>query len=269
MTLQSGTRSDKDRTISLPIEKPSLGTMRQLLPQTALELKARMEDTKQLRERAENLEKNLISAIDSMERMDAASPPKNADTSTFAKNASNVDMEKWTAKSRRQCEELGKRPRYLRHNVYRDDELVSRSCAKWTEIARPLTTIPKSELNNTFANETINRQAHLFEVSTPINVDNLESLLEHHPNPLFVNSVLNGLQNGFWPWADSHIGDYMDVVDESLGDFLDQNELNFICEQRDKEIRMGRFSDSFGEKLFVKSILGQTGRMDRVTNMRL
>jgi hypothetical protein len=38
-------------------------------------------------------------------------------------------------------------------------------------------------------------------------------------------------------------------LDESFGDPKDQRELDFICGQRDKEISMGRFSESFGESL--------------------
>ena len=90
---------------------------------------------KELRTRVESLEQNLMSAIDSMERTDASWQQDNASTSTFAKSASRVDMERWNAKSMRQCEELGKRPRYLRHNVYCDDDLLSCSSAEWTEIA--------------------------------------------------------------------------------------------------------------------------------------
>jgi hypothetical protein len=158
-------------------------------------------------------------------------------------------MERWTAKSRRQCEELGKLPRYLRHNVFRDDGRASRSCADWTEIARPLASVPLLERTNHLANDTINRHPGLFTVSTPINVDNFESLLTNHPNRPFVNSVLDGLRNGFWPWADTHIGEYPDTLDESIGDPRTQSELDFICDQRDKEIKMGRFSDSFGTDL--------------------
>ena len=140
-----------------------------------------------------------------------------------------------------------KRP--LRHNVYHDDDLSSHTCAEWTEIASPLASIPNSELVNDLANKTIKNYSHLFEVHTPINVERFEHLLKNHPNPLFVNSVVNGFRNGFWPWADTHIGDYPDTVDESLGDPKGINELKFICEQCDKEITSGRFSESFGEEL--------------------
>ena len=127
-------------------------------------------------------------------------------------------MERWTAKSMRQCEELGRRPRYLRYNVYRDDEMVSRSCAEWTEVARPLASVPEIEFSNILACQTIDKHPGLFTVSNPIKVDNLESLLVRHPNPHFVKSVLDGFRDGFWPWADTHLGEYPDTLDESLGD---------------------------------------------------
>ena len=158
-------------------------------------------------------------------------------------------MEKWTAKSMRECEQLGRRPRYLRHNVYRDDELMSRSCTEWTEIAPPLASVPAVEFDNTLACSTINRHPGLFTVDTPINIDEFEGLLTNHPNPLFVHSVIKGLRNGFWPWADTHLGEYPDTLDESLPDPKDSRELDFICVQRDKEIEAGRFSSSFGDKL--------------------
>ena len=218
-------------------------------PQTVSEFEVQAEEVAKVRRRAENLEENPISAIASMDQMDVVQPQKSASTSTFAKNVSSVDMEKWTVKSRRQCEDVGRRPRYLRYNVYRDDELLSRSCADWTEIARPLASIPLSEFNNVVANNTINCHPDLFKVTTPINVDTLENLLVRHPNPPFVKSVLTGLRDGFWPWADTHIGEYPDTHDESIGDPSSQRELDFICEQRDKEIKMGRFSESFGEDL--------------------
>ena len=147
---------------------------------------------KQFRKRVEKLEEKQMSAIVSTGRMDVSSQQDSASTSMSAKNASKVDMEKWSAKSMRQCEELGKRPRYLRHNVYRDDDLSSCTCAEWTEIASPLASIPNSELVNDLANETIKNYSHLFEVHTPINVERFEHLLQNHPNPLFVNSVVDG-----------------------------------------------------------------------------
>ena len=208
-----------------------------------------MKEVKEFQEKAESLKRNLMFAIDSMEQMDVAQQPKSASISTSARNANRVDMGKWTAKSMRECEQLGRRPRYLRHNVFRDDEMLSCSCAEWTEVACPLASVPTTEFSNTLACSTIERHPGLFTVDTPINVDEFEGLLTNHPNPLFIQSVLKGLRNGFWPWADTHLGEYLDTLDESLGGPKNQKESDSICAQCDKEIKAGRFSHSFGDKL--------------------
>ena len=91
--------------------------------------------------------------------------------------------------------------------MYRDDEMMSRSCSEWTEITRPFPSVSMVEFSNILACRTINFHPELFTVNTPINVDNFEKLLVNHPNPPFVKSVVNGFRNGFWPWADTHIGD--------------------------------------------------------------
>src|ERR1700678_3685345 len=149
----------------------------------------------------------------------------------------------------RECEELGRRPQYLRHNVFRNDELWSRSCAEWTEVARPLPSVPLTEFTNQDATRKIDQNPQLFVGDTPININNFEKLLSRHPNRPFLRSVVNGFRHGFWPWADTRVGEYPYMVDESFGDPRNQRELDFICEQRDKEINMGRFSESFGKNL--------------------
>ena len=106
------------------IETNSCNITNPSLHPTALELKQWVDEVKEVRRRVENLEKNLISAIISIEQMDVVWPLKNANTNTSVKNAKCMDMESWSAKSRRQCEELGKRPRYLRYNVFWDDNIV-------------------------------------------------------------------------------------------------------------------------------------------------
>ena len=127
--------------------------------------------------------------------------------------------------------------------------MMSHSCAEWTEITKSLASVPVVEFSNTLACRTINKHPGLFTIKTPINVEKFENLLGNHPNPLFVQSVLKGLRNGFWPWANTHLGEYPDTLDESIGDPRDQKELEFICSQRDKEIKAGCFSEAFGKDL--------------------
>ena len=116
---------------------------------------------------------------------------------------------------------------------------MSRSCAEWTEIAPPLATVPVVEFSNINACRTIDNHRGLFSVDTPINIDEFSGLLTDHPNPRFVNSVLKGFKDGFWPWADTHVGEYPDTLDESVGDPRGEKEFEFICNQRDKEIEAG------------------------------
>ena len=61
------------------------------------------------------------------------------------------------------------------------------------EIAQPLAMIPDNEQMNDVANDTINNHPHLFKVDTLINVNAFHRLLVRHPNPSFVNSVVDGL----------------------------------------------------------------------------
>ena len=43
----------------------------------------------------------------------------------------------------------------------------------------------------------------LFKITCQIKVDTFEQLLTHHPNQLFVDSIVIGLWEGFWPFADT------------------------------------------------------------------
>ena len=99
-TKQSNIKSDKGKTSCSLIDTNPLDITSPLLHLTALELKQQVEEIKEVRRSVESLEKNLISAIVSMEQMDVVWPLKNANTNTFVKNANNVDMEGWNAKSR-------------------------------------------------------------------------------------------------------------------------------------------------------------------------
>ena len=113
----------------------------------------------------------------------------------------------------------------------------------------PLPPIPSSELANPVATKTIKENPHLFDIVTPIFVDRFYKLLESHPNQPFVESVCRGLQEGFWPWANTHFGEYPNTLDLSLPEPEDPGEAQFLHDQRDHEIFKGRFSESFGDEL--------------------
>ena len=140
-------------------------------------------------------------------------------------------------------------PKYLRHNIWEGNDFFSKSSADWSKTAKPLPPIPKSELANPIVTKTIEENPGLFDIITPINVDRFEELLQSHPNQPFVKSVCLGLREGFWPWADTHSGEYPDTLDLSSPQTDNIDEANFLRDQRDHEILKGRFSEAFGEKL--------------------
>jgi hypothetical protein len=77
----------------------------------------------------------------------------------------------------------------------------------------------------------------------------LEALLSDHPNPLFVASVCLGLQEGFWPWADTLKEGYPTLYDGSRTTPSNITKATFIHKQCNIEIQKGHFSESFGTYL--------------------
>jgi len=175
---------------------------------------------------------------------------------TPVSNANSWGMGKKAALSRREAS-YGLHPKYLRYNVWHAQDrgegniqVESLQClADWTEQAKPLPSVPSSELHNPITLHTINLRPDLFKIVTPINVDRFEALLASHPNRPFVESVCRGLHEGFWPWADTHQGEYPPTVDESLETPDGGPEGDFLRAQRDHERLAERFSGSFGRDL--------------------
>jgi hypothetical protein len=189
---------------------------------------------------------------------DVAAHQSRADIATFAANADNTDTVKRAALSKIDSV-YGMRPKYLRYNLWDNEEgshgndkpvpKTPLDLANWTEIAKPLPTIPPFELENAEAVNTIKDNPELFKIITPVNVDRFEELLKTHPNRPFVESVCKGLREGFWPWANTQHGTYPHIVDESLGMPQKKEEVDFLRAQRDHERSKGRFSGPFGRDL--------------------
>ena len=102
---------------------------------------------------------------------------------------------------------------------------------------------------NTAVTQTINNYPNLFAIVTPINIRRLQSLLINHPNRPFISSILSGLQDGFWPWADTQHRTYPTTMDYYKPCEFEVPIQQFLHNQRDEEIRLGRFSKSFGTDL--------------------
>ncbi|KAJ7728437.1 hypothetical protein DFH07DRAFT_969870 [Mycena maculata] len=144
-------------------------------------------------------------------------------------------------------------PKYMRGMAWKHDQSVSYSrTAHYTEIDEPLPRPPAYELQNTAALRTIHENPDLFHNSRVIKDDRLESLLTRHPNPSFVQSVLAGLRDGFWPWMNTHHDDgYPETWDNSWAPPASVRERDFINSQRDIEVEKGRFSHTFGPDLLL------------------
>jgi hypothetical protein len=104
---------------------------------------------------------------------------------------------------------------------------------------------------NKAAYTTIDNHPELFKIVTPINVDKFEAYLINHPNRAYVDSVCLGLRDGFWPWATHDDPNLWRTYDNSHRSINQAERMNFVREQRDEEIKLGRWSPSFGSKLLT------------------
>ncbi|KAH9970694.1 hypothetical protein BGW80DRAFT_1327507 [Lactifluus volemus] len=137
-------------------------------------------------------------------------------------------------------------PRFLRGFVWKDSTSSHFVCpsAVASESAPPLPSPPSSILSDPSTVSALSDHSHLFRVVTPIKIDRFASLLSSHPNRAFVDSVINGLRNGFWPPADDDPNSY-----RSSRDFpqrpLSPSSLDFVRSQCEEEESLGRFSEPF------------------------
>lgn len=174
-------------------------------------------------------------------------PTHHADTSTHAVNVEKRDTRAQTVQIERN--EAGLQPKYLRYNLWTADQEHPMTIADWSETAVPLPRPPTSEINNPAIADTLSTHSHLFSVNTPIQTDHFELLLTDHPNKPFVTSVLTGLREGFWPWANTmNSGFPATHVQEPNGHYDDVHR-DFFRAQLAHEQRCGRYSDSFGNSL--------------------
>jgi hypothetical protein len=143
-----------------------------------------------------------------------------------------------------------KRPRHRRGLIWSPTDATFSPTARSSEYADPVPSPPLSERICSDTATTIKERPDLFKIVTPINVDRFELLLEDHPNPAFVASVCRALREGFWPWADTSDESYPSTNDNSmLTSEKTDVQLQFIADQVEEEIRLGRFSASFGTEL--------------------
>jgi len=140
------------------------------------------------------------SATSSIPMQDALTHPANIVTPAKAVERRDMVI---TSAQMGVSSEGGMQPKYLQYNLWGADQSLLITIAEWSESAIPLPRPPMAELENTLFRSALASSPHLFAVITPLNVDHFEILLVAHPNRPFVSSILTGLHEGFWPWADT------------------------------------------------------------------
>ena len=189
------------------------------------------------------------SAFGLMVREGVDSQRQDVSTGMFAKGVEKQDMANCRVPKGIEESEFGFRPRYLRHNLWNPDSDPKITVAKWTTTARPLPRPPIAEFDNLPALQTLAERPDLFKIVTPVKVDVLERLTTSHPNRPFVQSVLDGLRYGFWPWAITNREGYPLMHDESKEIHLTDEKREFVLEQIKHEQDLGRVSNEFGRDL--------------------
>ena len=107
-----------------------------------------------------------------------------------------------------------------------------------TEMAPPLPSPPEHLLQDPIINSTLSSLGDAIKVETPFNVDRLEALLVDHPNQPFVQSVMKGLREGFWPFDE---GKWQLELEEVIRNYTSEEpDLEAIWVFRDNEQAAGR-----------------------------
>lgn len=160
-----------------------------------------------------------------------------------------ADMENLHVESESREVVLGLKPKYLRQNLWSPEEESRMVAAEWTVNAEPLPRPPPCEFEILPVQQTLEERPELFQIVSPIRVDVMERLLRGHPNPRFVTSVLEGLREGFWPWATTCLEGYPITHDETKPLFLTAEKESFLRNQLAHEQGLERMSGEVGEEL--------------------
>lgn len=132
-----------------------------------------------------------------------------------------------------------------------DDRAAPKKCFADVSLTHaPVPDVPRTVREDPVVNATLAEHSELFKIVTPINIDRFEALLADHPNQDFVQSVVRALRHVFWPYADAKPFDYPDTWDERRPAPQDEAAAAFLRAQRDEEVALARYSESFGKDLF-------------------
>ncbi|ORY83575.1 hypothetical protein BCR35DRAFT_265101, partial [Leucosporidium creatinivorum] len=110
--------------------------------------------------------------------------------------------------------------------------------------APPFPLVPSSVRLDPIVAGTLSSHPHLFNVSSPFHLNKLRRFLAVHPNRPLIDSVLLGLEFGFWP---AHSGDFSMVRDRTP--HLSDADHAFLASTAQEEYEKGWLSDPFDSLL--------------------
>jgi hypothetical protein len=143
---------------------------------------------------------------------------------------------------KRKSTDIPDAPRYRRGFVWSDssNNKISPS-ALYTESAPPLPSPPQHLLDDPAVQASLRSLGDSIKVETPFDVDKFELLLHDHPNRPFVQSVMKGLREGFWPFDE---GEWKVELEEVTPNYdSDLEDAEAIRAFRDQEVAAERWSD--------------------------
>jgi len=131
-------------------------------------------------------------------------------------------------------------PRYLRGYIWEWESDFGSSPSVQYSLSAPALPSPPTQLLNQIL-PIVQSLPELFKVVCPIRFLLLKLLLQDHPNQSFVESVLWGLQYGFWPFAETLPSDSLLQPNHKSCDMA-QTELQLMVAE---ETAAHRFSSAF------------------------
>jgi hypothetical protein len=113
--------------------------------------------------------------------------------------------------------------------------------------AAPLPDPPCHLVNDPKIQAALRDYKKHIKVETPFDVDKLEAMLHTHPNRPFVDSVIKGLREGFWPLDE---GEWKVELEEVPENYASEGvDLDAINAFRDRECAAGRWSEEVSHLL--------------------
>ena len=133
----------------------------------------------------------------------ARKKPRLANIGTSAKSVGDRIARVTAIKKRSEAlEHRGHHLRFAWQLIWDTDIEQIGPTAMYSLTAEPLPRPPPSAFTETSL-KTISKNPDLFKITCLIHVNVFEGLLLHHTNPLFCQSVLTSLRDGFWPWPEN------------------------------------------------------------------